>query len=165
MTLMLRQNFICLLFAVVAVCAKLDLGLLVQKSFACPTVLQYAIGVGFANAIAVWAHMHMVNESGSVVLVGVSTVRRVMTVVLSYLVFPKPFSAIHAGASICIAVGLVLPLTGYANRLEKNSNKHPGFASSNRRATYVACKNAAAFSPLRSESEPDPEQPPHVYEK
>jgi hypothetical protein len=50
-------------------------------------------------------------EAGSVLVMAVSTARRVLTIVLSYVVFPgqgKTFSVGHLASALAVILGLVL---------------------------------------------------------
>lgn len=74
-------------------------------------VLHLTVGVGLGTAVL--AYTELIRHSGPAVAVGVATLRKVVTVVLSYIIFPKPMTGIHA-----ISAGLVMGglLVGYAGK-------------------------------------------------
>jgi len=47
-------------------------------------------------------------RSGSVIAVAIGTLRKIITIVLSYVVFPKEILAQHYVGSIAVIVGIVL---------------------------------------------------------
>lgn len=63
-------------------------------------------GVGACLASAVLCYTHLIKEAGPIVAVGVATLRKVVTLVLSYVVFPKPLSLVEISAFCLIVVGL-----------------------------------------------------------
>ena len=63
-------------------------------------------GIGTCLAVAVYCYTHLIKESGPVVAVGVATLRKVVTLILSYVVFPKPLSLVEVLALCLIAVGM-----------------------------------------------------------
>lgn len=73
-----------------------------------PLLLGSLIVVGMSLAMAVFAYTRLIKESGSVVAVAVATIRKVVTVILSYLVYPKVFSSIHAVSALLVILGILL---------------------------------------------------------
>jgi adenosine 3'-phospho 5'-phosphosulfate transporter B3 len=63
-------------------------------------------GIGFSLASAVFCYTHLIQEAGPIVAVGVATIRKVVTLVLSYVVFPKPLSWVEVGALCLIGGGV-----------------------------------------------------------
>jgi adenosine 3'-phospho 5'-phosphosulfate transporter B3 len=76
-----------------------------------PMLWAYVVGVGATLGFAILAYTNLVNEAGSVFAVGVATLRKVFTVILSYLVFPKALTWIHVVAGLTTFAGLVLSET------------------------------------------------------
>ena len=73
-----------------------------------PRLLVYLVMVGVGLSTAVLAYTRLIQESGSVVAVGVATLRKVATVILSYLLFPKPLLGIHIGSGFLVLGGMIL---------------------------------------------------------
>jgi solute carrier family 35 (adenosine 3'-phospho 5'-phosphosulfate transporter), member B3 len=64
--------------------------------------------IGVSLAMAVFSYTRLIQASGSVVAVGVATLRKVVTVILSYVFYPKPFSTVHAVSSLLVLGGVLL---------------------------------------------------------
>jgi adenosine 3'-phospho 5'-phosphosulfate transporter B3 len=64
--------------------------------------------------VAVFFHLKMVKEWGSVNTVLVGSSRRALSVILSFLVFPKPFSLLYVVGATLVFGGLVG--SGYTNK-------------------------------------------------
>ena len=77
--------------------------------------------IGMSLALAVFSYTRLIKESGSVVAVGVATLRKVVTVILSYAVYPKPFTMTHAISSVLVLGGILL--SSYAKQQQSGSNK------------------------------------------
>merc|ERR1719161_2341911 len=73
-----------------------------------PMVFAYMIGIGVTIGFGVWANTNLINEAGSVVAMTVATLRKVVTMLLSYIVFPKPFTSIHSVAAVLVLMGILL---------------------------------------------------------
>lgn len=73
-----------------------------------PNTAGYVAGVGASIAIGVWANTQLINEAGSVLVVGVATVRKVLTMILSYCIFPKPLSRMQVISSIVVLCGIII---------------------------------------------------------
>jgi len=80
----------------------------VRTSTEHPRLALYFAMVGMGLSIAVLAYTKLIQASGSVVAVAVSTLRKVVTVVLSYLVFPKPLLFVHLVSGVAVLGGVVL---------------------------------------------------------
>ena len=64
---------------------------------------------GSTHGIAVYAYTKLIKASGSVVAVAISTLRKVVTITLSYIVFPgKPFLKIHCFSVTMVLIGIIL---------------------------------------------------------
>ncbi|CAK9112268.1 unnamed protein product [Durusdinium trenchii] len=91
MSLMLRQNFIGLIGNILVL-----LAVLASNSFQHDLKFQemrhllFAMtGIGLLTGFSCWANTHIVNEGGAVQQVKVSSLRKIFTVMLSYILFPK----------------------------------------------------------------------------
>lgn len=77
-------------------------------AFLHPFLLVYLTIIGLSLSLAVMCYTRLIKDAGSVVAVAVATLRKVATVVLSYLVYPKSFSSIHAVSAILVLAGILL---------------------------------------------------------
>ncbi|KAG7353767.1 UAA transporter family protein [Nitzschia inconspicua] len=73
-----------------------------------PSLLCSLTVIGMSLAAAVSAYTRLIQASGSVVAVGVATLRKMVTVILSYFFYPKQFSRTHAISSLLILAGVLL---------------------------------------------------------
>ena len=71
-----------------------------------PRLLMYCIMLGLCLAIAVLAYTKLIKASGSVLAVTVATMRKVITVVLSYVIFPKPLLRMHVLSGLLVLTGV-----------------------------------------------------------
>eukprot|EP00615_Pteridomonas_danica_P009114 CAMPEP_0114337978 /NCGR_PEP_ID=MMETSP0101-20121206/6735_1 /TAXON_ID=38822 ORGANISM="Pteridomonas danica, Strain PT" /NCGR_SAMPLE_ID=MMETSP0101 /ASSEMBLY_ACC=CAM_ASM_000211 /LENGTH=187 /DNA_ID=CAMNT_0001470417 /DNA_START=378 /DNA_END=941 /DNA_ORIENTATION=- len=107
-SLMVNTNGIGVL---VLVCYMFSTGALFNilvTSFQSPLLLAYFCVVGFGLSSAVLAYTSLVKSSGPVVAVGVATIRKVVTVLLSYFVFPKPLTIMHVLSALFVFGGMAL---------------------------------------------------------
>ncbi len=74
--------------------------------------------------IAISLHMTMVKQFGSVAAVLVGNARKSMTIVLSFLFFPKPFSSLYIWGGLLVFGGLTI--SAYV----KSTRKGPSSSSS-----------------------------------
>lgn len=72
-----------------------------------PKLLMYLHMIGIGLGTAVWAYTRLIKASSSVTAVTVATVRKVVTILLSYIVYPKPIYGIHI-VSACFFLGGIL---------------------------------------------------------
>jgi len=84
-----------------------------------PLLLMYLTVVGMALATAVLCYTHLIQQSGSVVAVAVATLRKVATVVLSYVVYPKPLSLVHVASGLLVLAGILLSTYSKQSRPKK----------------------------------------------
>jgi drug/metabolite transporter (DMT)-like permease len=63
--------------------------------------------IGLSLAVAVFAYTRLIKESGPVVAVVVVTLRKVTTVALLYVVYPKVFSTIHGISALLVISGIL----------------------------------------------------------
>ena len=68
--------------------------------------------VGVSLGTAVLAYTELIRRSGPAVAVGVATLRKVVTVVLSYIIFPKAMSWTHVLSSGLVLLGLTVGFVG-----------------------------------------------------
>ena len=73
-----------------------------------PLLLFYLFMIGMGLSTAVFAYTKLIQSSGSVVAVAVSTLRKVATVVLSYVFFPKPLTPTHIFSGCLVLTGMFL---------------------------------------------------------
>lgn len=81
-----------------------------------PHLALYLLCVGLCLSTAVLAYTKLVKTQGSVVAVAVSTFRKIATVMLSYVIFPKPLTRIHIVSGLFVLVGVGLSRFAQTNR-------------------------------------------------
>lgn len=140
MSLMLRQNFIglvgCSILALIVV-ASSDESLTNDWQ----QVLWCMFSVGLCTGMSAWANTHLVNEAGSVGQARISSFRKLATLILSYILFPKPFDRWRG---VCIAVVVVsLGLLHSLNRRAKDTPKNA-----------LAANDQAKIVPLNNSQQP-----------
>ena len=101
-----------------------------------PSLFVYLVIVGMSLGAAVLAYTKLIRASGSVVAVAVSTLRKVATVVLSYIVFPKSLLRVHVISGFVVLCGIVL-----SSISKKISNRKPKF---NKGGLHLNDGNASA---------------------
>jgi drug/metabolite transporter (DMT)-like permease len=86
-----------------------------------PFLLIYLTVVGLSLSTAVLCYTKLIQESGSVMAVAVSTLRKVATIVLSYryIVYPKAVSMIHVVSGFLVVGGILL--SSYSKDRSKSS--------------------------------------------
>lgn len=98
----------------------------IRVALADPTLLLYLSLVGAGLSTAVLAYTRLIRGAGSVAAVAVATLRKVATVVLSYVIFPKPLLPVHVLSGLLVLGGVGLNV--YARRRSAGG----GGSSSNR---------------------------------
>jgi len=73
-----------------------------------PKLLLYLTSVGLGLSSAVLAYITLIKSTGPVVAVAVGTLRKVATIMLSYIVFPKAISGIHVISGLTVLLGVLL---------------------------------------------------------
>ncbi|CAB9527532.1 Adenosine 3'-phospho 5'-phosphosulfate transporter 2 [Seminavis robusta] len=73
-----------------------------------PQLFMYLTFVGIGLSTAVWAYTKLIQATSSVMAVTVSTLRKVATMFLSCIIFPKPLLTIHIYSGCLVLLGLVL---------------------------------------------------------
>ena len=74
-------------------------------------LMSLAVGIGLGSAVL--AYTELIRRSGPTFAVAIATLRKVVTVVLSYIIFPKPMSAMHAISAVLVTGGIVV---GYKSK-------------------------------------------------
>lgn len=80
----------------------------IQTCIEFPRLVVYLTLVGLGLSTAVLAYTRLIQVSGSVVAVAVATLRKVATVALSYVIFPKPLLPIHIASGMAVLAGILL---------------------------------------------------------
>jgi len=75
-----------------------------------PNLLFHLIVMGLGLAFAVWSYTNLIRMKGSVVAVSVATLRKVFTVILSYVFFPKPVLITHVISGFVVLSGILIKL-------------------------------------------------------
>jgi solute carrier family 35 (adenosine 3'-phospho 5'-phosphosulfate transporter), member B3 len=99
-----------------------DLPVAFNYAMANPYALQLFIIYTFLAYIAITFHMALVKEFGGIVTVLVGNTRKAITIVLSFLLFPKPLSIYYAFGGVLVFGSLC----GNAYMKEKSSNGSGG---------------------------------------
>lgn len=95
------------------------LGDAIEEAFVSPHLFGNLTLIGLSMSIAVFAQTRLIKESGAVIAVTVTTLREFVTVLLSYLIYPKIFSSLHAISALSVFGGIVLTIySDFENRSE-----------------------------------------------
>jgi drug/metabolite transporter (DMT)-like permease len=86
-----------------------------------PLLLVYLMVIGMALATAVWCYTRLIQKAGSVVAVAVATLRKVVTVVLSYIIYPKTMTMVHVASGVMVLSGILL--SSYSKQLQQRRRK------------------------------------------
>ena len=93
------------------------LGDAIEEAFVSPHLFGNLTLIGLSMSIAVFAQTRLIKESGAVIAVTVTTLREFVTVLLSYLIYPKIFSSLHAISALSVFGGIVLTIySDFENR-------------------------------------------------
>lgn len=79
-----------------------------------PDLLVYLNLIGLGLSTAVLAYTKLIKASNSVTAVTVATVRKVATILLSYIVFPKPIHTMHVISGFFVLGGIMM--NSYSSR-------------------------------------------------
>jgi drug/metabolite transporter (DMT)-like permease len=79
-----------------------------QTAASSPMLLFYLTSIGLGLSTAVLAYNKLIKSAGSVVAVAVATLRKVATILLSYIIFPKAVLSIHIISGLLVLCGIVL---------------------------------------------------------
>ena len=82
-----------------------------------PLLLVYLVLIGVSLATAVLCYTRLILQAGSVIAVAVATLRKVATIILSYVVYPKALSTIHAVSALLVVGGILM--SSYARQGNK----------------------------------------------
>lgn len=77
-----------------------------------PHFLLLHLTVGCGLGTAVLAYTELIKRSGPAFAVAVATLRKVVTVVLSYIIFPKAMTITHLASSCLVLAGIVVGFAG-----------------------------------------------------
>lgn len=91
-----------------------------------PRLLGYLFTIGLALATAVLCYTQLIQQAGSVVAVAVATLRKVATIILSYIIFPKMLSKIHAVSGLLVLMGILI-----SSHSKRPNHQHSSNSSSN----------------------------------
>lgn len=81
-----------------------------------PHFLLLHVVVGCGLGTAVLAYTELIKRSGPAFAVAVATLRKVVTVILSYIVFPKAMTLMHFASSCLVLAGIVVGFIGKRRR-------------------------------------------------
>jgi adenosine 3'-phospho 5'-phosphosulfate transporter B3 len=100
-------NILTLIAMTIAFTATGDLPAVVNYVSANPHTLGMMVGYTFLAYIAITFHMALVKEFGGIVTVLVGNTRKAMTIVLSFILFPKPMSVMYVIGGLLVFGSLV----------------------------------------------------------
>jgi adenosine 3'-phospho 5'-phosphosulfate transporter B3 len=107
-TLMVNTNVVGFVCATIYMCISGDFISLISMVRQTPYLLVNLTAIGCSLAIAVICYTSLIKKAGSVFAVSVGTIRKIVTIALSYLLFPKELLPIHILSSLCVALGIIL---------------------------------------------------------
>ena len=73
-----------------------------------PFLLANLSGIGCSLAVAVMCYTTLIKKAGSVAAVSIGTIRKIVTIGLSYILFPKELLPIHKVSTVCVVLGIVM---------------------------------------------------------
>lgn len=73
-------------------------------------ILHLTVGMGLGTAVL--AYTELIRRSGPAVAVAVATLRKVVTVILSYVLFPKPMTEGHIFSAVLVIGGMIVGYIG-----------------------------------------------------
>lgn len=100
-------NILCLSAMTAAFTVTGDLPAAFTYAFANHHALLLMVVYTFLAYVAITFHMALVKEFGGIVTVLVGNSRKAMTIVLSFLLFPKPMSVLYIGGGVLVFGSLV----------------------------------------------------------
>lgn len=95
-------NILCLTAMTVGFSASGDLPSALAYALANPYALTLLIVYTFVAYIAITFHMALVQEFGGITTVLVGNTRKAMTIVMSFLLFPKPTSILYVFGTVLV---------------------------------------------------------------
>eukprot|EP00746_Dinoflagellata_sp_MGD_P067489 gnl/MRDRNA2_/MRDRNA2_27861_c0_seq1.p1 gnl/MRDRNA2_/MRDRNA2_27861_c0~~gnl/MRDRNA2_/MRDRNA2_27861_c0_seq1.p1 ORF type:complete len:348 (+),score=46.10 gnl/MRDRNA2_/MRDRNA2_27861_c0_seq1:116-1159(+) len=108
MTMMARLNFVGFVGILAFQTISGEASQILKGAMQEPMILMYIAAVGLSLSIGAWANTNLINEAGAVFTICVATLRKALTIMLSYIIFPKPLTYIHIVSAILLAAGLTL---------------------------------------------------------
>lgn len=99
-----------------------DLPAAAAYAFANPYALVLLIVYTFVAYIAITFHMALVEEFGGVTTVLVGNTRKALTIVMSFVLFPKPTSVLYFFGTVLVFGSLIG--NAYMKEKEKEKGKH-----------------------------------------
>lgn len=121
-TLMARTNAIGAVGGIAWLLFSPDVAEVVSFAREMPKVMLLVPGIGFSLAASVLCYTELIESMGSVFTVGVATLRKSVSLLLSYLLFAgKSFSGIRALGLMLVASGLMLAERQAAARRTKSA--------------------------------------------
>lgn len=118
------------------------LGDAVGEAMVRPHLLGNLSVIGLSLSIAVFAQTRLIKESGAVTAVTVTTLREFVTVLLSYLIYPKIFSTLHAVSALSVFGGIVLSI--YTDHYSRSPNTRSTLPRTQSKVEMVPFLNAKA---------------------
>ena len=79
-----------------------------QTAASSPMLLFYLTSIGLGLSTAVLAYNKLIKGAGPVAAVAVATLRKVATILLSYIIFPKALMGIHIVSGLLVLCGIAL---------------------------------------------------------
>lgn len=115
-------NILCLIGMTIAFSATGDLQEAISYTLNNPHALYLMTIYTFLAYIAITFHMSLVKEFGGIITVLVGNTRKAITIVLSFVLFPKPLSIYYAFGGVLVFGSLI----GNAFMKERFSNSNGG---------------------------------------
>jgi len=110
--------------------------------------------IGLSLSTAVFAHTRLIKESGAVIAVTVTTLREFVTVLLSYILYPKIFSTLHAISALSVFGGILLSIYTDIHTHSENANDDKGNAVIGMTPTFLKTQNKIELAPLLCSTKP-----------
>lgn len=105
---MINTNAVGFLMILVFMLINGSLNVAITTGLVDPRLLVYLVSIGLGLSTAVFAYTKLIKASGSVVAVAVATLRKVATIMLSYIIFPKPILRIHIFSGLLVLIGVLI---------------------------------------------------------
>jgi adenosine 3'-phospho 5'-phosphosulfate transporter B3 len=100
-------NILCLTFMTIAFSSSGDIQEAISYATANPHALMLMVIYTFLAYVAITFHMALVKEFGGITTVLVGNTRKAVTIVLSFLLFPKPTSILYVFGGILVFGSLI----------------------------------------------------------
>ena len=127
--LMVNTNVVGLVCTICYMTITGDFFALIRIGRESPDLLGNLSGIGCSLAVAVMCYTTLIKKAGSVAAVSIGTIRKIVTIGLSYILFPKELLPIHMVSTVCVVIGIVMeafkkPKSGSAaTEADKESKK------------------------------------------